>query len=114
MVMWKINSSAVKFEDRIQYKSTHPNSCLFLCPVIENRLFSSLALQCNVRLSFLFAHFSLCMYLIVLFLIKVEVFLAFLLQQRGLNFRSNERNSVFGHHGNPSHLISGTEIPRMK
>jgi len=54
------------------------------------------------------------MYFIVLFLIKVEVFLAFLLQQQGLNLRSNERNSVFSYHGDHTRLISGTKIPRMK
>lgn len=43
----------------------YANSCLFLGPLVESRLVSFLVSQCNVRLSFLFAHFSLCMYSIV-------------------------------------------------
>jgi len=113
MVMEQINSNTAELKDRTRYEHMYPNSCLFLGPLVESRLFFSVS-QCNVRLSFLFTHFSLCMYFIVLFLIKVEVFLAFLLQQQGLNLRSNERNSVFSYHGDHTRLISGTRIPRMK
>lgn len=112
--MEQINPNTAEFKDRTQYEHTCADSCLFLGVLVESRLFSHLVSQRNVTLSVLSAYFSLCVYLIVLFLIKVEVFLAFLLQQQGLNLRSNERNSVFSYHGNHTRLISGTKIPRLK